>query len=88
MYEAAVAGGIPIIMPLKQSLFGNTIKKIAGIMNGTTNYILTKMESEGSEFNTVLKEAQELWLCRNRSKRRYSGTRCSKQNIHTRFTGI
>jgi len=60
MYEAAVAGGIPIIMPLKQSLAGNRITKIAGIMNGTTNYILTKMESEGSEFSTVLKEAQEL----------------------------
>lgn len=60
MYEAAVAGGIPIIMPLKQSLSGNKITKLAGIMNGTTNYILTKMESEGSEFNAVLKEAQEL----------------------------
>jgi len=60
MYEAAVAGGIPIIMPLRQSLSGNAITKIAGIMNGTTNYILTKMESEGSEFNAVLKEAQEL----------------------------
>jgi len=60
IYEAAVAGGIPIIMPLKQSLSGNSITKIAGIMNGTTNYVLTKMESEGSEFNTVLKEAQEL----------------------------
>ncbi|MDD3012252.1 MAG: homoserine dehydrogenase [Candidatus Gastranaerophilales bacterium] len=60
MYEAAVAGGIPILMPLRQSLSGNSITKIAGIMNGTTNYILTKMESEGSEFNAVLKEAQEL----------------------------
>lgn len=60
LYEAAVAGGIPIIMPLRQSLSGNKITKIAGIMNGTTNYILTKMESEGSEFNAVLKEAQEL----------------------------
>jgi len=60
LYEAAVAGGIPIIMPLKQSLAGNKINKIAGILNGTTNYILTKMESEKAEFESVLKEAQEL----------------------------
>lgn len=60
LYEAAVCGGIPIIMPLRQSLAGNKITQIAGIFNGTTNYILTKMEQEGSEFEEVLKEAQEL----------------------------
>jgi len=60
LYEAAVAGGIPIIMPLVQSLAGNKISKIAGILNGTTNYILTKMEEEGSSFEEVLKEAQNL----------------------------
>lgn len=60
MYEAAVAGGIPIILPLKQSLAGNKITRIAGILNGTTNYILTKMEQEGSEFQDVLQEAQKL----------------------------
>ena len=60
LYEAAVAGGIPIIMPLKQSLAGNKVTQIAGILNGTTNYILTKMEKEGSDFEVVLKEAQEL----------------------------
>ncbi|OGH98109.1 MAG: hypothetical protein A2104_05670 [Candidatus Melainabacteria bacterium GWF2_32_7] len=60
MYEAAVGGGIPIIMPLKQSLAGNTITKVVGILNGTTNYILTKMEEEGSDFENVLKEAQKL----------------------------
>jgi len=60
LYEAAVAGGIPIVMPLIQSLAGNKISKIAGILNGTTNYILTKMEEEGSSFEEVLKEAQEL----------------------------
>jgi len=58
LFEAAVAGGIPIIMPLKQSLSGNKIVRIAGILNGTTNYILTKMEKEGSDFEDVLKEAQ------------------------------
>ncbi|EKE02737.1 MAG: hypothetical protein ACD_20C00337G0008 [uncultured bacterium] len=60
MYEAAVAGGIPVIMPLKQSLAGNTITRVLGILNGTTNYILTKMEEEGSDFEDVLKEAQQL----------------------------
>lgn len=60
LYEAAVCGGIPIIMPLRQSLAGNKITQIAGILNGTTNYILTKMEQEGEEFDEVLKEAQAL----------------------------
>jgi homoserine dehydrogenase len=60
LYEAAVGGGIPIIMPLRLSLSGNNITKIAGILNGTTNYILTKMESEGASFEEVLKEAQKL----------------------------
>ncbi|MEI7474659.1 MAG: homoserine dehydrogenase [bacterium] len=60
LYEAAVAGGIPIIMPLKQSLAANRIKKVEGILNGTTNYILTKMERENLDFNVVLEEAQAL----------------------------
>lgn len=60
LYEAAVAGGIPVIMPLKTALIGNKIKKIQGILNGTTNYIMTKMTNEGASFETVLKEAQEL----------------------------
>ncbi len=60
LYEAAVAGGIPIIMPLKTSLSGNKITKIAGILNGTTNYILSKIETEKAEFEDVLKDAQRL----------------------------
>lgn len=60
LFEAAVAGGIPIIMPLKQSLAGNTITKVAGILNGTTNYILTRMENEGCEYQEVLEDAQDL----------------------------
>lgn len=60
LYEASVAGGIPIIMPIKQSLAANEIEKVAGILNGTTNYILSKMESEKAEFKDVLAEAQEL----------------------------
>lgn len=64
LYEAAIAGGIPIIMPIKTILAGNKIKKIAAILNGTTNYILTKMDVEGAHgspsYQSVLKEAQEL----------------------------
>lgn len=60
LYEAAVAGGIPVISTIKIALIGNKIKKIEGILNGTTNYILTKMTNEGASFITVLEEAQAL----------------------------
>ena len=60
LFEAAVGGGIPIIMPMKMSLAANKYEKIAGILNGTTNYILTKMDQENADYETVLKEAQEL----------------------------
>lgn len=59
-FEASVAGGIPIISPLKQSLAGNRIQQVIGILNGTTNYILTKMSQEGRSFGDVLAEAQKL----------------------------
>ena len=59
-FEASVAGGIPIIRPLKECLAGNKLEQVMGIINGTTNYILTKMTQEGSDFNEVLKEAQDL----------------------------
>jgi len=59
-FEASVAGGIPIIYPLKQSLAGNHIEEVIGILNGTTNYILTKMSQEGRDYSEVLREAQEL----------------------------
>lgn len=60
LMEAAVGGGIPIIRPLQQTLSVNRIQTILGIINGTTNYILTKMAAEGSDFSDVLIEAQEL----------------------------
>lgn len=59
-YEAAVAGGIPVIKALRESLTGNTISRVYGIMNGTCNYILTKMEKEGLSFEACLAEAQRL----------------------------
>lgn len=60
LYEAAVAGGIPIIMPVKTILAGNSISKIEAILNGTTNYILTKMDIDGASYEDVLAEAQKL----------------------------
>lgn len=60
LFEAAVAGGIPIIRPMKQCLAANEISDVLGIVNGTTNYILTKMFEDGMEFDDALKQAQEL----------------------------
>ncbi len=59
LFEASVGGGIPIIRPLNYSLTAEKIEAITGILNGTTNYILSKMEKEGADFDVVLKEAQE-----------------------------
>ena len=59
LFEASVGGGIPIIRPLNQSLTADEITEITGILNGTTNYILSKMTDEGSDFDSVLKIAQE-----------------------------
>ncbi len=58
-FEASVGGGIPLLAPLNDGLAANNIETIYGIINGTANYILTKMDSEGLDFDTVLKEAQE-----------------------------
>ena len=59
-FEASVGGGIPIVYPLKQSLAGNQIQQVIGILNGTTNYILTKMSRQGLDYQQVLEEAQAL----------------------------
>ncbi|MDF2950608.1 MAG: hypothetical protein K0S18_191 [Anaerocolumna sp.] len=58
LFEASVGGGIPIIRPLNQSLTADEIEEITGILNGTTNYILSKMTDEGADFDATLKEAQ------------------------------
>ncbi len=60
LLEAAVGGGIPVIEPLKQSLCANRINRITGILNGTTNYILTRMQNEGGNFDEILSDAQAL----------------------------
>jgi homoserine dehydrogenase len=59
-YEAAVAGAIPILRPLRESLVGDQVHRIMGIVNGTTNYILTKMDESGTAFDDALKQAQQL----------------------------
>ncbi|TVR19302.1 MAG: homoserine dehydrogenase [Nitriliruptor sp.] len=59
-YEAAVAGAIPIIKPLKESLAGDRVLRVVGILNGTTNYILTRMTEEGADYAEVLADAQAL----------------------------
>ena len=59
-FEAAVAGGIPLIRPLKESLAGERVRRMLGIVNGTTNYILTQMSDHGSSFDDALAEAQRL----------------------------
>ena len=60
LFEAAVAGGIPLIRPLRESLRGEPITRVMGILNGTTNFILTKMTEEGADYGAALAEAQEL----------------------------
>lgn len=60
LFEASVGGGIPIIRTLNESLAGEEVEEISGILNGTTNYILTKMNEEGQSFDEALKKAQEL----------------------------
>ena len=62
LYEAAVAGAIPVIRPLRESLAGEQILRVMGIVNGTTNFILTRMEEAGDSYDDVLREAQELGL--------------------------
>ena len=59
LFEASCGGGIPIIRVINSSLTGDEIDEVTGILNGTTNYILTKMDREGADFEAVLKEAQE-----------------------------
>ncbi len=59
-FEAAVGGGIPLVQPLKHQLAGNDVLKVMGIVNGTTNYILSKMSEESLEFEAALRKAQEL----------------------------
>ena len=76
MFEAAVAGGIPIIKSLREGLTANRIQWVAGIINGTTNFILSEMRSKGLDFASVLKESQKLGYAEARSEERRVGKEC------------
>ena len=78
------AGGIPVLGPLAMDLAGNEIRRVRGIVNGTTNYILTAMAQEGRPYDDVLVDAQELGLRRGRSERRRRGRRRGQQARHPR----
>ena len=73
LFEAAVAGGIPIIRLIKHSMFSNNINKISGILNGTTNYILSKMYNSNADFDYALKEAQKKGFVEANSKNDVEG---------------
>jgi hypothetical protein len=80
-FEAAVAGGIPLIRPLRESLAGDRVTRMLGVVNGTTNYILTQMSERGWGFDEALAEAQCLWVrgvrshCRRRRSMRRRNAR-------------
>ena len=84
LFEAAVAGGIPIIRPLRESLVGERITRVMGIVNGTTNYILTRMTEAGASYADALAEAQSLGLRGGRPHRRRRGLRRRRQGRHHR----
>lgn len=84
LFEASVGGGIPIIRPMWQCLAANKINSVAGILNGTCNYILTKMEKEKTDFATALKQAQELGYAESNPAADVEGTdTCRKISILT-----
>jgi homoserine dehydrogenase len=78
LLEAAVGGGIPVIKPLKQSLGANRISSIMGIVNGTTNYILTEMSQKGADFSEVSGQSSGIRLCRSGSHCGRGWIRCSR----------
>lgn len=84
LFEASAGGGIPIVRPLNSSITADDITGISGILNGTTNYILTKMSNEGADYDTVLKQAQELGYAeRNPEADVEGGDACRKIAILT-----
>lgn len=84
LFEASVGGGIPVIRPLNTSITADEVTEITGILNGTTNYILTKMDQEGASYDEVLKQAQELGYAeRNPEADVEGGDACRKIAILT-----
>ena len=81
LFEASVGGGIPIIRPLNYSLTAEKIEAINGILNGTTNYILSKMEKEGADFAAVLKEAQDKGYAERNPEADVEGQMCIRDRM-------
>ena len=87
-FEASVAGGIPIIKIISEGLVANRIKSIYGIINGTTNYILSKMSDENAEFSEVLKEAQKLGYAEADPTYDIEGIDSAHKTRHTGIPGL
>ena len=87
MFEASVGGGIPIIRPLNSCLTADEIEEITGIINGTTNYMLTKMSEEGLEFDAVLREAQEKGYA-EKTRQRISRAMTPAENCDSDLSGV
>ena len=86
LFEASVGGGIPIIRPLNTSITADEVTEITGILNGTTNYILTKMDQEGASYDEVLKQAQDLGYAeRNPEADVEGGDACRKHLDYTKI---
>ena len=88
MFEASVGGGIPIIRSINECLTADKIEEITGILNGTTNYMLTKMANEGLEFADVLKDAQDKGYAENNATVRQTAKKfgISKSTVHKDVT--
>ena len=87
-YEAAVAGAIPLLRPLRESLAGDDVTKVLGIVNGTTNYVLDKMDTTGAGFSDAVEQAQALGLRRGRPDRRRRGLRRRGQGRDPRLARL
>ena len=87
-YEAAVAGGVPIIKSIKEGLLANKINKIYGILNGTTNYILSTMERTGKNFSEVLDDAKKLGFAESNPLSDLNGTDAAAKIKNFVFIGI
>ena len=86
-FEASVGGGIPIIRPLYRCLMGERIEEITGILNGTTNFILTKMDKEGESFENALKEAQNLGYAERNPEADVEGHDTCRKDCHSHSHG-
>lgn len=88
LFEASVGGGIPIIRTINESLAGDVVEEISGILNGTTNYILTKMYEEGWGFDEALKMAQELGYAERNPEADIEGYDTCREDRHPDSGGL